>query len=250
MTYMDDSLHLAYSYDKVHWTALNDNNGILFAKNPGYRANPANGLQLRDPFLFRKQDGKFVLLATVTTSAGATTSSSIFAWDTDDLINYKNERTILMNSSNTPAKAPECKYDAANGNYVIYQTDGTQNYCNTTTDFVTVSEPVPYTGQDYPAAKPDITNAPAKAVSGSVIEVTQAELDKLIASLGTPKIPVGTKPVTVSRALGVQPALPTVAEVVYSDGTTTQHEGITWEPIDLSKLSKEGTFKVKGHIIY
>lgn len=32
MTYMDDSLHLAYSYDASHWTALGDNNGILFKK--------------------------------------------------------------------------------------------------------------------------------------------------------------------------------------------------------------------------
>ncbi|OXM87218.1 hypothetical protein CF651_06115 [Paenibacillus rigui] len=248
MTYMDDSLHLAYSYDRLHWTALHDNNGILFKKNPGYRASTANGLQYRDPYLFRKQDGRFVLLATLVTSTGAMTNSALLAWDSDDLLTYSNDRQLQMNSTNTAALKPQVEYDAANDNYVIYWTDGSTVYANTTQDFVTVSAPTVYSGTGYPAAKPDFSRqGPPGATPSSVIAVSQAELDKLIASLGTPVIPTGTEPVQVMTAIGTPPVLPDTGKVVYSDGSAVP-KGVTWEPIDPSRYAKPGTFQVKGKV--
>ncbi|WP_171683406.1 family 43 glycosylhydrolase [Paenibacillus planticolens] len=247
MTYMDDSLHLAYSYDRVNWVALNDNNGILFKTNKGYGASPTNGLQIRDPFLFRKGDGTFVLLATVTTSAGATTSPSIFAWDTTDLIHYTNERTILMNSSSLAAKKPQAVYDAAAGNYVIYWTDGTKVYANTTKDFVSASTNTVYTGSAYPAALPNLTKKPTGAIASSSIAVSPVELNAVLASIGTPKIPTGTNNIAVSTTADQAPVLPAKADVKYSDGTTEQ-KAVEWESIDSNAYSKPGTFTVTGTI--
>ncbi|UJF35708.1 family 43 glycosylhydrolase [Paenibacillus hexagrammi] len=245
MSYMDDSLHLAYSYDQTHWTALNDNNGILFKKNPGYKANPANGLQMEDPYLFRKQDGTFVLLATSTNSAGSATSSSIFAWDTTDFIHYTNERSIQMNSTGAVAKTPQVKYDSTSKNYIIYWTNGTQNYANTTTDFVTVSAPSAYSGMDYPAAKPDLTYAPEKSIFGSMVSVTPEELAKVTARLGTPKMPVGSKSIKLQTQMGEAPELPETGEVIYSDGSSAS-KSVSWESVDPSQYVKEGSFKVQG----
>jgi uncharacterized protein YjdB len=52
-----DSLHLAYSTDGLHWTAIND--GASY-----YRVDGIGKNQIRDPFILRKVDGTFVLLAT------------------------------------------------------------------------------------------------------------------------------------------------------------------------------------------
>lgn len=247
MTYMDDSLHLAYSYDRINWVALNDNNGILFKMNKGYGASPTNGQQIRDPFLLRKQDGTFVLLATATTSAGATTSSSIFAWDTTDLIHYSNERAIVMNNASLAAKKPQAAYDSTAGNYVIYWTDGTKVYANTTNDFVSASTNTVYTGSAYPAAVPDLTKKPTGAIASSSIAVTQSELSAVLASIGTPKIPTGTNNIAVSTTADQAPVLPAKADVKYSDGTTEQ-KAVKWDAVDSNAYSKPGTFTVTGTI--
>ena len=243
MTYMDDSLHLAYSSDGVNWTALNDNNGILFKKNTT-GAVEAN-IQFRDPFLFKKQDGTYVLLATTTTNTGATTSTNICAWDSTDLLTYTNERVI---TTSTVAKVPQCKYDSAAGNYVVYWTDGTNKYSATTTDFTSVLTGTQYTGTEYPVTVSAALDPSLKATPGSVITVTQTELDNLIAALGTPVVPTGTNDINVDTNLKTAPVLPDTADVKYSDGTTVQKSGITWDAVDPAKLEKEGTFTVNGHI--
>src|SRR4030095_8361338 len=49
-------LHLAVSSDGLNWSPLNQNNAVV---------TPTQGtLGLRDPFILRKQDGTFVVLAT------------------------------------------------------------------------------------------------------------------------------------------------------------------------------------------
>jgi hypothetical protein len=52
----DYGLHLAVSTDSLNWTPLNQNNPLV---------TPTEGdLGLRDPFILRKQDGTFVVIAT------------------------------------------------------------------------------------------------------------------------------------------------------------------------------------------
>ena len=56
MTAADYNLHLAVSSDGLNWTPLNQNNPV---------ATPTLGSTgLRDPFILRKQDGTFVVMAT------------------------------------------------------------------------------------------------------------------------------------------------------------------------------------------
>lgn len=57
-----DSLHLAYSEDGLTWTELDSNNAV-FTTTMGSR-------HFRDPFIFRMNDGSFVLLASDFTSSG------------------------------------------------------------------------------------------------------------------------------------------------------------------------------------
>jgi hypothetical protein len=52
-----DSLHLAYSLDGLHWSGLAHG-------RPVYQLSGMGTNHVRDPFLFRKNDGTFVYLAT------------------------------------------------------------------------------------------------------------------------------------------------------------------------------------------
>ncbi|OIK00492.1 hypothetical protein BIV25_08555 [Streptomyces sp. MUSC 14] len=52
----DYGLHLAVSQDALEWTPLNQNDPVVTPTE--------GGLGLRDPFVLRRQDGTFVVLAT------------------------------------------------------------------------------------------------------------------------------------------------------------------------------------------
>jgi len=121
----DQSLVLAYSRDGLHWTALNDNKPVVKAT--------IGSKNIRDPFLLRKQDGKFELIATQ-----GWDNNSLYIFDSEDLINYNNERLVKV-TDGPRAWAPECTYDPTTGKYVVYWSDGVA-YSNSTTDFVNFSD--------------------------------------------------------------------------------------------------------------
>src|ERR1043165_4757314 len=79
----DDSyaLHLAVSTDGLNWTPLNQNQPV---------ATPTAGTQgLRDPFILRKQDGTFVVLATDLKGRVFNLNNQyIHVWDSADLRSF------------------------------------------------------------------------------------------------------------------------------------------------------------------
>jgi hypothetical protein len=125
-------LHLAYSTDALHWTALNNGAAV---------AHPTSGKQgLRDPFILKKQDGTFVVMATDMNGTDFVngTSPYIHIWDSADLCTFSNYRWVRMTSTNMHAWAPEAFYDSSRGQYAILWS-GNSNYnkiyVNYTTDF-------------------------------------------------------------------------------------------------------------------
>lgn len=127
-------LHLAYSTDALHWTELNDGDPV---------AHPTLGYEgLRDPFILKKQDGTFVVMATNMHGTNFTqTSPAIHIWDSTDLITFSNYHLVQMNSSNMHAWAPKAFYDSGRGQYAILwsgNTDRNRIYVNYTTDFINV----------------------------------------------------------------------------------------------------------------
>lgn len=140
-----DSLFLAYSYDGLHWNNLNGGKAVLNAT--------MGTTHIRDPFVFRKQDGKFGVVATNNWS-----SPQIFVWDSDNLIDYKNERLLTMNNTNAHAWAPEIIYDPVSKKYVVYWA-GDVIYSNTVSDnnFTAVSDATKYFDPGYGCLDSDIT---------------------------------------------------------------------------------------------
>jgi hypothetical protein len=101
-TVSSDALHLAYSEDGLSWNALNSNVKVF---------SPTIGSgHIRDPYIFRTNNGSFVLLAADFTSAGQYTdlgshydlsywkhpSQSIYVAFSDDLITWTNEHLLQV----------------------------------------------------------------------------------------------------------------------------------------------------------
>ncbi len=86
------SMHLALSDDGNHFTALNHNSGVLFAKateNPDGSLNPKS---MKNPWLFQLPDGGFGAVAVRTGGDGEDDEESrgcVLCFRTDDLLRYE-----------------------------------------------------------------------------------------------------------------------------------------------------------------
>ena len=129
-------LHLAVSPDGLNWTPLNQNQAV---------ADPTLGtLGLRDPFVLRKQDGTFEIVATdLNGTDWSQQNEYIHVWDSTDLRTFTGYRRVKLHSLATHSWAPEAFWDASRGQYaIIYSANnGTRDVImvNYTTDFVNVS---------------------------------------------------------------------------------------------------------------
>lgn len=132
------ALHLAVSEDGLHWTPLNQNQPV---------ATPTEGTGgLRDPFVLRRQDGGFVVLATDLLGTDFTQPNQyIHAWDSADLTAFTGYRRLRMHDMDTHTWAPEAFWDEGRGEYgIVYSANSGGRdgfWVNYTTDFVTVGEP-------------------------------------------------------------------------------------------------------------
>jgi hypothetical protein len=130
-------LHLAVSPDGLNWTPLNQNNAV---------ATPTQGTGgLRDPYLLRKQDGTFVVLATDLTGTNfGLNNQFIHIWDSVELRTFTGYRRLRVHTmTNTHAWAPEAYWDPGRGQYGILFSahNGTRDVIMVayTTDFVTTT---------------------------------------------------------------------------------------------------------------
>ncbi|MHA7963969.1 AbfB domain-containing protein [Paenibacillus sp. CAU 1782] len=141
------SLHLAASRDGRNWTALNGGRPVLVPE--------IGECGMRDPFIFRKQDGRYVVVAT-----NMWNSESIMCYDSPDLIRFENGRLLRLNNSGMHAWAPEIIYDPERLQYAIFwsgNTDRNRIYVNYTDDFLKVTDPEIFFDPGYDVIDASIT---------------------------------------------------------------------------------------------
>lgn len=106
-----DGLHLAYSMDGYHWTALKNDQSFL---------TPTAGKDklMRDPCIIRGADGKFHMVWTVSWN-----EQSIGYASSDDLIHWSAQKDLPVMANEPGTRncwAPEITYDAHHKTYMIY----------------------------------------------------------------------------------------------------------------------------------
>jgi hypothetical protein len=119
-----DSLYLAYSMDGQHFQPLSEGRPVFSFEGIG------SG-HLRDPSLFRKNDGTFVLVASDFTLAADdenywnNPSPRVLVADSTNLIEFTNPRLLTVTTLEGPggtdmhAWAPEAFFDSVSGEYGV-----------------------------------------------------------------------------------------------------------------------------------
>ncbi|MFF4272714.1 glycoside hydrolase family 43 protein [Streptomyces sp. NPDC001536] len=149
-------LHLAVSTDGLQWTPLNQNAPVV---------TPTLGAKgLRDPFIMRKQNGAFVVLATdLNGTDWAYDSVYIHVWDSTDLRTFTGYRLLkLHDMTDTHSWAPEAYWDASRGQYgILYSSVNSSGHnvimVSYTTDFVTTSNPQVFFDPGYDVIDGNLT---------------------------------------------------------------------------------------------
>ncbi|GIE99886.1 glycoside hydrolase family 43 protein [Paractinoplanes rishiriensis] len=148
------ALHLAVSTDGLNWRPLNQNNPV---------ATPTAGMQgLRDPFILRKQDGTFVVLATDLKGRIFNLNNQyLHVWDSTDLRSFTGYRRVKFHSLNTHTWAPTAFWVPSRNEYaIVYSANNGRDVLmvNYTSDFRTVSANQVYYSPSYNVLDADIVS--------------------------------------------------------------------------------------------
>lgn len=114
----NESVHFAVSNDGYHFDALNNNEKVI-TQMLGKKC-------CRDPFIFRDEENVFHIIATdMRCYDGWSSNNSMVVWDSDDLIEWKNERIIDFSQfeetkSADRVWAPQVIFDRFKNEYMIY----------------------------------------------------------------------------------------------------------------------------------
>ncbi len=214
--------------------ALNSDKAVLY---------PTGKLQMGSPSLFRKADGTYGAIASVNN-----TQPQIILWDSEDLLFFKNQRTITLNSQGIAVKSPKVTYDNASQKYAVHWLGGNgKAYVSRSKDLQTLetAEEAAYdiaivTGQLPVYADVD---------EASVFGLTAKEMKRIQDKYGEIySVDVDVDDVKVGE--GEEVTLPDTVDVVYNDGST-KSMGVDWNTEDSGldlKDPKKGTYTVTGTV--
>ena len=142
----EERIHFAVSKDGYNFRPLNNNEPVIIQKY---------GKQcVRDPYIFKGQDGYYYIIGTDMKSAeGWVSNHALVTWKSEDLINWTDETIIDIRDfggefANTNRSwAPQAIWDSEKQSYMIYwaistlENDVAQLYYAYTDDFKTITKP-------------------------------------------------------------------------------------------------------------
>ena len=116
---LQEAVFYALSRDGYNYTALNGNKPILVS-------NSGTG-GVRDPFIFKTEEGDYVMLATdMHARYGWRSNNSLITWRSSDLITWHSENIIPLAGQYpilrgaTASWAPQAIYDPSRKEYMVY----------------------------------------------------------------------------------------------------------------------------------
>ncbi|HEY6794314.1 MAG TPA: immunoglobulin-like domain-containing protein, partial [Kineosporiaceae bacterium] len=86
---------------------------------------------------------------------------------------------------------------------------------------------------------------PTSPRHGTVLPVTRAEYERLLAAYAPGQLVTSAAPVTATTSVGVPPVLPATVSATYADGST-RATAVTWDAVPTSAYAGTGTFTVSG----
>ena len=233
----EDGLHLAWSEDAMHWTALKNNASFL---------SPTAGEDklMRDPCIIRGKDGNFHMVWTVSWN-----EQGIGYASSKDLINWSEQRYIPVMEHEAEARncwAPEVLYDQESDQYMIYwattipgrfpETDSSGDngynhrmYYTTTQDFVEFSPTKLLYDQGFNVIDATIHKIDGEYVMFLKNEIKHPEAEKNIRIAKSKSLTEGystaSEPITGNWVEGPTAIETDIGWVVYFDQYTAHQMG-------------------------
>ncbi|MDQ6417889.1 family 43 glycosylhydrolase [Paenibacillus sp. LHD-117] len=241
------SMHLAYSEDGASYRSLNHNSGVLFAKATDNENGTMNAKSLKNPFLFRLDNGQFGVVAVRTEANGQRDPQSagrILFFVTSDLLQYR-EVGLLNLKTEAYVDDVTCKYVEAVKAYIIHWCDESGNgFQNTITDLFDLEGASNPESAEAPIQSEQIYNIEG-IVPRNVIPVPREIAHRLVCKLTVPtNVAIELQESMVAASPEELKAVKATA--VYSDGTTAL-KSVEWMT-DAVDWSKQGTYVVEGTI--
>lgn len=241
------------------YLVLNNGKPMIY---PGRDVPEPAGDIMRGPYLFRKDDGNFGLIA-----ANNNLGPYAYIYHTDDLYSYTDERLLRLSRDDSHnIRDVYAVYDK--GFYRIYwRTDTTDNtWHETLSDLNEIISIQPILNSKRPprgiqnlgtlplVPSPEGTRenlstlVPAR--EASAISISKNEYDYINLRIGTRLHNTGVEPFEKLRLpLGSTIELPAQAKLIYNDGTS-KPMSVNWNQgqLDEAQAGGAGTYKIEGFI--
>lgn len=246
-SHLANSIHLAYSRDGITYEACNQNYGVLFATSPITPRNTIVEIGVRNPYLFKRVEGGFGIVAVRVKADGSEDEASkgqIVLWTSDDLVHFREIGLVDLHADAYVQEAI-CTYDADEAAYVVRWCDADGGfYRNTLVDLKQpeqASTKLPAAAFIYGAS----VNGPQGAVAGNVLEVDSAFGEELLLRWSPLRNTAITVPDAI-RAASQEELASIQATAHYTDGSTAPKQ-VEWhtETID---FSTPGLYEVTGTV--
>ncbi len=245
---LSNSIHFAYSIGNSDFTALNQNYGILFATATIDQQNVIHEKGVKNPYIFRMEDGSFGILAVRVDKNGSEELESkghILLWTSKDLITFHSHGLIKLHHD-LYVKEAVCRFNQKDHRYEIHWQDKAGNfYINklqdlTQTDIVSVPEKA----EPYMKEQPKVSLE--NILPGNIISI-EDEIGNKILRKWRPLYNTAIQlPGSVSIASSSE--LQTIkATAVYSDGSFADKQ-VQWEDEGID-FSTPGFYEVKGRVV-
>ncbi|MCL2843443.1 MAG: family 43 glycosylhydrolase [Oscillospiraceae bacterium] len=279
----DNSLHIAYSMDGVEWTPLNDNRGILYRRMNAAWTGDATGTwsEYTDPFIYQLQCGTFVMVATALNREQVLASGNIMVSASTDLLNWSLLRILPTNGTAVANRPRQPRISqAADGTVHVYwvrntsTTDRYQVAETTAANLISGNATLVGTAATdggaawrnaFNSADVDTTRAPAGALIGNAVNITNANLEALRDRWATPEFDSFTIVTTAGADSSFDDVdgLPTYGTISLTDGTqyfygtgrdrdlAYEEPGSRWvDWVRTADVNTPGVYEVEGFIRY
>ncbi|MBR6241822.1 MAG: Ig-like domain-containing protein, partial [Lentisphaeria bacterium] len=250
------SVHFARSTDGKHFTAMNENYGILFAKATLSEQNTIRPKCVKDPIIFPLKDGGYGIMAIRTNENGTPDEESkgkVLLWTTKDLIHFSEQVLFDMGTTEQIGSIDyigrPSKHDP---NYHFgWQSESGEEYETSITDF---NKPGKTTGpyndilvDDIPEewiVEPNGANLLA-INSPRIVSVPRSLADRAALHWGHLVSVAARVPENVLAASADELAK-VKAEIVYSDGSTSV-KPVKWDASNV-QFDKPGKYEITGTV--
>lgn len=251
--YLAHSVHLAYSSDGRNYKAFNQNYGILFASATIDDNDVIRAKGLKNPYIFRTDDGNFGIVAVRTNFDGGyddTCKGKILIWTSEDLIHFE-ERGLLDLKKEVYVDKVICEYNSDIEKYQIDWCDEEGNYYrNTLSDLKdknNVSSAKPVYKLSF-SSRNELTflTVPEGAINGNVISIDRGLSKKLQAEW----LPLENIAVEVPDSVyvnSVDDINSVKATAIYTDGSTAVKQ-VQWHTQNID-FSLARTYEITGTVI-